>query len=153
MARGRNTDSVVDVEPSAIARREPVWWLAGLGAILIILTTLAFSSRLPHPMAAQWAWHGPPTRSLSPWAWAAIWSLAWALVTTPLTRMSSHLDWRRWVHVGVAGVLVAGHVTALENNMGAEVWTEAEPLDLGIVVALSAVGALLVWFAARFWEN
>lgn len=49
----------------------------------------------------------------------------------------------------LAGVMIAGHITTLENNLGAESWQQAEPLDIQIALLLVVVGSALVWLTQR----
>lgn len=121
-----------------------MWWLVIAGVITIIVSTLALWAWLPEPMAVQWAWSGEPNNSMPKLAYMLLWSGAWGLVASYLVWLGPALDIRRLVTTFAAGVLFAGHVTTLENNVGADSWQAAERLDFAPALVLTILGTALV---------
>lgn len=130
-------------------QRDRMWWLVlgGVGAIAV--STVALWAWLPEPIAVRWEWGGEPNNSMPKLGYMLLWSAAWALVGSSLVSLRAAFDWRRWLVIAVAGVLIAGHITTLENNLGAELWRTAEPLDAPATIALVLIGTGAVWLVQR----
>lgn len=133
--------------------RDRMWWLVIGGAIAIVASTIALWAWLPEPIASRWEWGGPPNDSFPKVGWMLIWSGAWALASSSLVALRAPLDWRRWLMVVVSGVLLAGHIAMLENNLGAGSWHQAEPLDTATALILVVLCTGIVWLAVRRLES
>lgn len=133
--------------------RDPIWRLVIGGVIAIVVSTVALWVWMPEPIAVQWEWGGEPNNSMPKLGYMLLWSGAWALVSSALVGLRSPFDWRRWLVIAVAGGLIAGHVTTLENNLGADGWRQAEPLHLPATTVLVVAGIAVVGVAQRKLEG
>lgn len=133
--------------------RDPARWLIFGGVAVIVVSTVALWAWLPEPIAVQWRWSGEPNNSMSKVSYMFLWSGAWALVASYLAWLGVTVDVRRIIVTFVAGVLIAGHITTLENNLGVDGWQQAERLDIGIAVLLAVLGTVAVWCTARLSDD
>ena len=139
---------------AAEGREQPrVRWLIFGGVSAIVVSTVTLWAWLPEPIAVRWEWSGEPNNSMSKVGYMFLWSGAWGLVASYLAWLGAAVDIRRIIVTFVAGVLVAGHITTLENNLGAETWQQAEPLDIGIAALLVVIGTVAVWATARLSDH
>lgn len=104
---------------------------------------------MPGPIAVQWSTDGRVSNTMPKLAWAALWSVAWLLVSSALVVVRAPLDWRRLLLILLQGTLVADYITTVENNIGANSWRQAEPLELVPAGALALVAAGAVWLIER----
>lgn len=129
--------------------RNPMRWLVIGGAIAVVVSTLASWASLPEPIAVRWEWGGRPNNSMPKLGYMFLWAGAWAFVASSLMWLGTGVDLRRLIITFVAGVLIAGHITTLENNLGTGGWQAAEPLDIPVALLLVVIGTAVVWLAHR----
>ena len=139
----------VDAVAAEGQERDPMWWLVIGGVIAVVASTVALWAWLPEPIAVRWEWGGEANNSMPRLGYILVWSGAWVLVSSALVSLRAPFDWRRWLVIAIAGVLIAGHITTLENNLGADSWQAAEPLDITSALALVILGSAAVWLVER----
>ena len=108
---------------------------------------------MPEPIAVQWSTDGRATNTMSKLAWILVWCAAWALLSSALVGLRAPLDWRRALVIVVLGIIAAGFVTTLENNLGAATWRDAEPLELFQAAAIAVAAAAAIWVGDRLLDR
>ena len=151
-------------EGAWVKERGALWWLttgvipAGLVASIVI-APLAYSSRLPDPLATHWGSGGLPDGRLSVGGLLAV-----ELVVSVGVWVMLIWSGRRGIPISPApalayfliAIFAAAQTSIVERNLDAATWEQARPLNGGtilLVVGFAVVMAAIGWSLAGGWNG